>query len=205
MRDKFLVCSTFACSLLLTAALSGCSSNTDATAIKVVQEVYYPTRRQTPPEPVYSRVAWSHLPKPIGSVSSNNTVFLKKSVSYEFKKSNLEQAINAIADNIGFEAIYPPDVAKRPVSMKLDGTPDEALAMLGEKTNTSIEVNQSARKLTVIDKALTPTLPTNDEQTQYIDNNAKSNTNRSNSVIQDDTIIDGNIGKNSATDGEDTK
>lgn len=179
MLKKLLICSAsvlFCMSHAIT--ISGCSSNTD-TSIKIVQETYYPVRRQTPPEPVYSRVTWSHLPKPIGSVSNNKTVFLHKTTSYEFKKSTLAEAVDAVAQSIGFEAVYPKNIAKRPVTMKLEGSPDDALAKLCEQTNTSIEVDQSARKLTIVDKALVPTLPANIEpmRTSSVQNNAaKSDT-----------------------------
>jgi hypothetical protein len=98
----------------------------------------------------------------VGIESANESVFLRRTLVFDLQKSNLEEAANAIAQSMGFEAVYPELIKDRPVSMNFEGTVEEALERLCAQTNTMAEVDRKSRTVTVFDKDIVPTLPEGD-------------------------------------------
>ncbi|MCC6934041.1 MAG: hypothetical protein IT292_12455 [Deltaproteobacteria bacterium] len=124
-----------------------------------VQETYYPVIRQLPLEPVYSRVTWSHLPKPIGPRVASNAPYLKKVILFEMPNSTLQESIVALAHSMGYEALYANSLAKRKISLLAEGTHEEILDKICEQSKTTAEIDHKERIIRVFDDNLSPTLP----------------------------------------------
>ena len=124
-----------------------------------VHEKYYPAVRQLPLEPVYGRVTWSHLPKPVGPRAKTDAPFLKKNISFELPQSTLEESVVALAHSMGYEALYPQELAKRKVSLVVEGTNEEILDKICEQSQTTAEIDHKERIIRIYDDGLNPVLP----------------------------------------------
>lgn len=137
-------------------ALSSCSSGT---AGGPTIEHYKTAFRQTAPEPVYSRLTWSHLPEPMPTEGALNAPYLSPTVSFELPNSTLEEAVVALAQTIGYEPVYPVELASRKVSIDKVATIDEILADIEEQAGVFAEVNHQRRFLRFSDGSTQPKLP----------------------------------------------
>lgn len=161
MRDKTplnkLIATIWAfCALLLGA----CSGGFAGSKSKIEYQHYRPVVRQLPPEPVYSRLTWSHPPKPIPHEPEEvEPVYLPFSAQYEFKSATLEEALNGAAQSIGYEARYTKLIASRPVSIELEGTLEEFLKELCKQTGTVARISTYERWIELVDDAVAPGLP----------------------------------------------
>ncbi len=146
--------------------LTGCSSNKEPYEGNlpgtVKYDYYYPSTRRLPPEPVYSRVMWVYLPKPVGIETKNDVVFLRRIMSFELKNATLEEAVNAISQSMGFEAVYPRSLAGRRTSIDFEGSVEDALEKLSLDTNTRIKVDRGSRTISVFDRKIAPRIMTED-------------------------------------------
>ena len=135
------------------------SCSTSSSEPEVVVRNYYPARRQLPPEPVYSRLTWSHLPNPISEESAINSPYLSRVISFELEQSNLEEAIDALAQSMGYEAIYSRTLAARPISISMEGTVFEVLNRICKQGKVIASINHDERAILVADAATKPRLP----------------------------------------------
>ena len=67
--------------------LNACSTSKD-----VPVQYYQPAYRALPPDTVYSRVMWSHLPQPIRPRSSNAAPYFMPTVAFELPDATFEEA-----------------------------------------------------------------------------------------------------------------
>ena len=142
----------------LACALTGCSSNQPEVTRKV--ELYYPAYRQTPPEPVYSRLTWSHLPEPIRPQPKEKGPPIQPRISFELGDTNLEEAVGALAQTLGYQWQSPPDAATRKVRLKMVGTANEILGEISKQTGVLAEIDHQSRMVKVYTRDSTvPTLP----------------------------------------------
>ena len=137
-------------------SLSGCPGK-QATEIR--HETYQPAFRQGPPEPVYGRVTWSHLPGPRPVREAKKAPYLSPLISIELPNSNLEEAIQALAQTIGYKASYPNEVRSRKISLKRVGTVDDLLQEISRQARVQAEINHEHRLVRVIDPTTVPQLP----------------------------------------------
>lgn len=135
--------------------LLACSSNEVLPAV----EYYNVPYRKFPPEPVYSRVTWSHLPQPIQPKVRDAAPILMPVLSFELPKSNLEEAVEALAQTIGYGWDFPAGAAKRPVRIRMVGTVEEILKEISRQTKVKAAIDHSRRLVQVFDTEIRPELP----------------------------------------------
>ena len=139
------------CFLLL---FGGCTSEDP-----VPVEYYQPAYRTSPPEPVYSRVMWSHLPNPIKPRSRDDAPFYLPVVSFELPDTTLDEAIEALAQTMGYRWHYPKSVAKRPLHIRMEGTVEEILNEISKQANVKAAFDHEHRMVRVIEGSMVPDLP----------------------------------------------
>lgn len=136
------------CSLLV---LSGCAPKAKGPVI----ESYTPAYRQFPPEPVYSRVAWVYPPAPLKpKVRTEDVPMLEPSIVFDLPHSTVGEAIEALAQAIGYTWIYPPEAAKRPISIKMDAPVEEILREIGRQGGVYGVLDHAQRRIRVVSSAL---------------------------------------------------
>ena len=129
--------------------------------VEIVIDEYYPSTRQLPPEPVYSRLAWSNLPEPVPSAYSKKSPYLRPVMAFDLPRSNLEEALEALSQTIGYELSYPKKLRRKPVSLQVEGTVDEVAREIARQTNLDVHLNHGARRVEVSQKRspVQPRLP----------------------------------------------
>ena len=140
--------------LLLIMPQVGCSTS-EARPVVFYRTAY----RQSPPAPVYSRVMWSQLPEPIPPRASDNAPYLLPEISFIQPDSTLEEAIEALAQTMGYRWQFPPEVAKRPIRIKMDGTVEEVLAEIGKQAGLETQLDHESRMVRVLKSGVIPRLP----------------------------------------------
>ncbi len=125
----------------------------------VAVEYYQPAYRTSPPEPVYSRVMWGHLPKPIKPRSETNAPLLLPVISFELPNSTLEEAIEALAQTMGYRWHYPQRIAKRRIQIRMEGTVEEVLAEIARQGKVQADFDHKQRLVRVVDGRMLPRLP----------------------------------------------
>ena len=115
--------------------------------------------RQLPPPPVYSRVMWAHPPQPIGKKASNSSPLIQPVISFELPESTLREAIEALAQSIGYNWHYPAGLARRSVSIKMVGSVEEILLEIGRQGGVGTELDHQRRLVRVVGRQMQPRLP----------------------------------------------
>ncbi|MCC6221833.1 MAG: hypothetical protein IT291_11395 [Deltaproteobacteria bacterium] len=136
--------------ILAFSAIALCSCS--RTQEPIIRYQYYtPAFRPHGPEAVYSRLTWSHLPQPIPRRAGSITAYVSPVYSLELPHSNFAEAIQAIAQTIGYECSYPQHVEGRAISIKTTGTIDELLLEIGKQAGVSVELNHEERIIRIVD------------------------------------------------------
>lgn len=144
--------------VLIGLLASGCSSEAPAP----VEEFYDVPFRRHSPEPVYSRLTWSHPPQPQPEPAHENAPLLQPVIAFEFPGSNLKEAIQALAQTIGYRWDYPPALAARKISIKKVGTVEEILSEIGRQAGVKTELDHDGRMVRVLHTGTAPELPRSD-------------------------------------------
>ncbi len=144
------------CIAILVLQFAACSSSSEP----VVRTEYYPTAfRQNAPEPVYSRLTWSHLPQPVQKKAANDAPYLMPKLAFELPNSNLEETLQALAQTIGYRWSYPSELGDRRVSVKRVGTVEEILSEIGRQAGVETELDHEQRLVRAFDRSMAPRLP----------------------------------------------
>jgi hypothetical protein len=125
---------------------------------KVVVETYQPVIKKLPQDARYSKVTWSHLPKPIVPETHAKGPYLKKVMAFEVPNSNVKESVTILAHSAGYEAIVPKDLEGRSVSVVMDGTTIEILETICRQANVSSEVDDKQRTIKIFDRVPRPKL-----------------------------------------------
>lgn len=136
------------------ALMQACGS---APVYKIVQ--YQPAFRQEAPPPVYSRLMWSHLPEPVKPRSRNDAPLMLPEVFVELKDVTVDEAVEAIAQTMGYRWENSGGASATRISIHREGTVDEILAEIRAKTNLPLEMDHESRVIRLADKRLLPALP----------------------------------------------
>ena len=123
---------------------------------KVEVEKYQPAVHQLPREPRYSRVAWSHLPKPIVPAAETKGPYMRKAYVFDVPDSNLFESVTILATSIGYEAVVDEEIKNRQVSISKEGTTLEILEAICRQANVSSEVDDKSRTIRVFDRVPVP-------------------------------------------------
>jgi len=140
----------------------GCSAKP-----KVEVEKYPVVGRQIAPEPVYSRLTWSQIPQPIppsvpvrdSKVRYSNVPYFRPVIKVELKRSTLGEAIQALAQTMGYESSYPRELAKKKVQVNTVGTIEDSLKEIERQAGVRTEIDHERRIVRVIDEKTEPRLP----------------------------------------------
>ncbi|MBL7663141.1 hypothetical protein JNK13_10365 [bacterium] len=139
--------------------LTSCTSSTSR-PIEIKEQSYPYAFRQLPPEPVYNRLRWSQTPQPTeGYAEHKDSPYLRPVIAADLKKSSLSEAVEAIAQTLGYRAFYPNDIAKRRVSIRQDGSIEMITSEIEKQANVSIELSHNDKIVRVVDREITPQLP----------------------------------------------
>jgi hypothetical protein len=123
-------------------------------------EYYQPAFRQFPPEPVYSRLTWSHLSQPIKPKVRENAPLLMPTMAFELPRTTLGEAIEALAQSIGYYWSYPPESAGRPVAIKMTGSVDQILREIGRQADVYAVLDHKGRMVRVVTgEMINPAVP----------------------------------------------
>jgi hypothetical protein len=141
---------------LLLGGLLGCSS--DEPLVRI--EPYHVAYRQTPPEPVYSRVMWANLPHPITPRSTEDEPYLLPLISFELPDTTVGEAIEALAQTLGYRWDYPSGLGKRKIHMRMDGSVEEVLKEIGRQAGVQTMLDHEQRMVRVMGEGVLPSLPT---------------------------------------------
>ena len=137
--------------ILITAALAfGVTACSSKEPDGPIVEYYYPAYRQFAPEPVYSRLSWSHLPQPIHPKSKDNSPLLMPTLAIDLPRSTLGEAIQALAQTMGYTWTYPQDVAGRTIAIKMTGSVDEILGEIGRQARVLTVLDNESRMVRVV-------------------------------------------------------
>lgn len=136
-----------------------CSSCSKKEVYQRQLEEYRPVTRREAPEPVYGRVTWAHLPKPVAPKALSNAPYLLPVVSFDLVDSNLEEAIEALAQTMGYDRHYPKSVAKRKVSIKMVGTVEEVLTEIASQAKVTARFEHERKLVRVFEDRMLPQLP----------------------------------------------
>lgn len=127
-------------------------------------DYYHVAYRQLPPEPVYSRVTWSHLPQPIRPKVRNEAPLFLPTISFEFPNTTLYEAVEALAQTIGYRWEYPEGVGDRKIRIRMTGTVEEVLDEIGRQGNVHGVLDHENRIVRVMEESTTPMLPVGEQQ-----------------------------------------
>lgn len=147
---RVVVC--FGLILPITVSIGCSASKSEERTVTIVQD-YYSSYRQLPPEPVYSRLTWSHLPQPIRPKSRENAPILMPEVSFELPKSNLEEAIQALAQTIGYDWSYPAEAKGRPIAINMVAPVDKVLKEIGRQADVVGVIDHQQRVVRVVNRS----------------------------------------------------
>lgn len=131
---------------------SACSDN-------VKTEPYYTAYRQFPPEPVYSRVTWSHLPMPVQPRTHEEAPYLMPEIYFDMPNSNLGESVEAIAQTMGYQWECPQAIAKKPVRIRMNGTIKEVLDEIDRQAGVKTTMDHQKRSIHVGARQTRATLP----------------------------------------------
>jgi hypothetical protein len=101
------------------------------------------------------------LPKPIVNSSNEKAPYFQPVISFELGKSNFQEAIEALAQTMGYTWSYPPSLKDRPIAIHMVGSVDEILGEISRQAHVEAEFDHEQRLLRVVDGSTRPQLPHN--------------------------------------------
>jgi hypothetical protein len=139
---------------VLLVFLTSCSSK------PMYKVVYYePATRQSPPEPVYSRMMWSHLPEPIKPRTKNEAPLLMPEIFVELKNVTVDEAIEAVAQTIGYRWEQSAGSSTSRISIHMEGTVEQIFQEIRRKSNIALTLDHEKRIVKLASKFNSPQLP----------------------------------------------
>ena len=128
----------------------GCSSQP---MYKVVH--YQPAYRQSPPDPVYSRMMWSQIPEPIKPRVNDDAPLLLPEIFVELKNVTTDEAIEAVAQTMGYRWEQTVGSSNR-ISIHMEGTVEEVVQEIRRKSNVYLTLVHEKRLIRLADKSTSP-------------------------------------------------
>ena len=151
-------CRKYISLLIICLILVSCSSK-DEGGPETIVEYYQPAFRTEPTPPIYSRLMWSHQSEPIGQRTAVESSYILPVISFELHQTSLEEAIEALAQTMGYRWHYPKDIAKRSIKINMEGTVEEVLREIGKQANVSAEFDHKNKMVLVRSPNTFPRLP----------------------------------------------
>ena len=146
--------------LLAVCGLIGCIEVPIPDVTKV--EYYNLPVRKLPLPETYSRVRWSHPPKPMGvtlSSSAGGVPVFQPRFEFDLKNSNVRESVEAIAQAIGYDTRIPRDLRNKKVSFKLEGSLTDAIQTIDKQAGVKTRIDHRGQIIVVSPKEIVPKLP----------------------------------------------
>ena len=141
--------------LLVVIGLGACSADQS----NVTVEHYKVAYRQFAPEPVYGRFMWAHMPQPIMPKTTEAAPYYLPEVSFQLPDTTLGEAIEALAQTMGYRWDYPSGLGKRRLHIRMDGTVEEVLAEIGKQGGVQTMLDHEQKLVRVVGEGVLPSLP----------------------------------------------
>jgi hypothetical protein len=122
-------------------------------------DYYHVAFRQNGPEPVYSRFMWSHLPRPFKPKVPETAPYYLPVVRFDMPDATLEQAVEALAQAMGYRWQYPNGVAKRKVDIRMEGTVEAVLEEISTQAKVHGLFDHQERMVRIVETRMVPQLP----------------------------------------------
>lgn len=105
--------------------------------------------RQLPPEPVYNRLRYVHLPEPLPArdkLANENSLMLPV---FEFQVENvtLDEAALILASAVRYDSYAAPSIAEREVTLTSLGTVEELAQQLAKDTDSYVFVDHKNKQI----------------------------------------------------------
>jgi hypothetical protein len=132
--------------LAVCALASGCSSQK---AEKPSGKAYSVAFRQLPPQPVYNRVGFAHLPEVVPSreLPRSNAANLDPVVHLELKNSTLEEASAVLAAVSRYTNFCSSTIASQRISLNTLGTMQELAEQIAVEAGIKVVVDHENRQV----------------------------------------------------------
>jgi hypothetical protein len=102
---------------------------------------------------------WGHLPHPIKPKEKSYAPFILPTVSFQMPDATFQEAIEALAQSMGYRWKYPNYLAKKRIALRMDGTVEEVLAEIARQANVGASFDHKNRLVWVAEKEMSPHLP----------------------------------------------
>lgn len=158
MTTKLLKAGSKVSGILCFSLLLVACSKPDRSELEPKVEYYSVTQRKSAPEPVYSRVTWSHLPAPLPSKKTEKSPLMLPAMAIDLPDATLPEAVEAIAQAMGFRWVYPAGLPSAPVSIRMEGSVHEVLAEVARQAGVDIELDVENRIVRAHSRATAPKL-----------------------------------------------
>ncbi|NDC39156.1 MAG: hypothetical protein EBZ48_14105 [Proteobacteria bacterium] len=132
----------------LLAVLVGCSASVPS-GIDKSPEVYRIQTRRLPPEPVYNRVIWAHLPdiEPGRDLPESDAGHVVPVATMALKNATLEEASRSLAGIAQYASYCSSTIAKQKISFNQLGTLDELAEAIGRNAGIRVVVDHEGRSV----------------------------------------------------------
>jgi len=140
---------------LLAAAVagSGCGADLKEWAPERERVGIAPVYRQVPPQPVYNRLRWVHLPEvlPVSSLSSSAPAILPV-FHLVLKNATLEDAAHTLAAMTRFDSYCSSSLADRKITIDRLGTLDELAAEIAVAAGITVQIDRASETVRFLPK-----------------------------------------------------
>ncbi len=144
--------------ILISLIVVGCSSK------PMYRVVYYkPAYRQSPPEDTYSRLTWSHLPEPTRPKARDDAPLLLPEVFVELKDVSLDEAVEAVAQTMGYRWENPDVKSISRINIHMEGNVEEVLDEIRRQSRIPLAFDHDKRIIRIQDSTTQLRLPSRAE------------------------------------------
>jgi hypothetical protein len=143
MKARFILTSTL---LAASVLASGCSSQKAPTPTGKAYSVAF---RQLPPQPVYNRVGFAHLPEVVPSreLPHSNAGNVEPVVHLELKNATLEEASEVLAAVSRYTTFCSSTIASQRISLNTLGTLQELADQISSEAGIKVVVDHDNRQV----------------------------------------------------------
>ncbi|RMG44031.1 MAG: hypothetical protein D6719_02615 [Candidatus Dadabacteria bacterium] len=122
------------------------------------RKVFRVASSQLPPEPVYNRLRWAHLPDPAPArVVYTSAPKIDPIMQLKLNNATLEQAANSLARAMRYRSYVAGTIANQRITINTLGTLDELGAALAKKANVHLVIDHKNKEIRVLkNKAVKP-------------------------------------------------
>lgn len=115
-------------------------------------KVFSVSFRQLPPEPVYARLRWVHLPQvlPASEQPQSGAGLIAPVMHVEFKNASLEEVTRKLAEASRYHSYCASSVAGKTITINMLGTLEEVLAKVSEQASAQAIVDHENRAISML-------------------------------------------------------